>query len=124
MNSKQTRRSTRASNLRASFTDISLASGSNINERLEFPLPVRVEKEIEAGLTREECNEKIAYAKERSDFYLREFNRPDAIQVERDWFQKQCEWYVNRILIYETVLERLSGRKTGSDTENGQDIAS
>jgi hypothetical protein len=117
MNSKQTRRSTRASNLRASFTDISLARDSSTGERLEFRLPVRVEKEIESGLTREECNEKIAYSKERSDHYLREFNRPDAIQVEKEWFQKQCEWYVNRIFIYETVLERLSGKKT-ADPEN------
>lgn len=95
--------------LNSHSTNISRVSDMPISEQLNYPLPTKIERELFIGLSRSEIQEKILFFKERSTFYLDAFNNPKSCEAEKIFFQNCCVYHCNKLLVWETALEKIDG---------------
>lgn len=107
MSKRQMRSQILREELKERFTNTSGNESINSPEQSKFQLPFLIRPELMSVYSETELRERIAYSKERSDFYSKMFNDPKSCKAEKDFFQKCCEYHVTKLLVWETVLERL-----------------
>lgn len=72
-------------------------------------LPILKKLEVRASqLSLEELREGIEFSRERMAFYKDRFES-SRIPAERDHFQKCCEYYISRVMVFEIAIEKITG---------------
>jgi len=88
-------------------TTIFLQEDMPLSDQSNCRLPVKMKTELMNGLCKSEIQERISYFKERSTFYKMMSEDPKSNNVEKEFFDKCCQYHVTKLLVWETQLEKL-----------------